>query len=217
MHEGRPQSGFVTAIGFYGSHIHVGHGSQGGWDIFGPERLVTRSKANILYELDGKPALALYKEYLGAKSAELPASGLLFPLQIRAKSQDENKLVRTILAIDEEAQSLTFAGDIPEGWRAQLMKANFDRLIDGASIATKEMQSHLNGAKNSLVIAISCVGRRLVLRHRAEEEVEAILTGLPSDAQQMGFYSYGEICPNGKISNCELHNQTMTLTCISED
>lgn len=211
---GGPRSEMVTAVGFYGDRVQIGHGSKGGWDIFGPERLVTRSAGNVLYELDGRPALALYKNYLGERAAGLPATGLLFPLSLRSDDDSEEKrLVRTILAVDEAAQSLTFAGDIPMGSRVQLMRANFDRLIEGAASAA--LMTGAKGCGETLVVAISCVGRRLVLGERAEEEVEATLDVLPKGAHQVGFYSYGELSPFA-AGPCDLHNQTMTLTTISE-
>lgn len=212
LKDGLPSSGQVTAIGFYGDYVHLDHGSQGGWDIFGPERIVTKSKANVVYELDGEPILKLYKEYLGEKAAGLPATALLFPLQIRPNEREKH-LVRTIMAIDEENQSLTFAGNVPEGSMAQLMRANFERLIDGASSAAEKISEK----KVGLAIAISCVGRRLVLGERIDEETEATLEKLPEGTQQIGFYSYGEISPFVKGDSCELHNQTMTLTTITED
>jgi hypothetical protein len=213
--DGAPASSCVSATGFYGETIAIGHGSKGGWDIFGPERLVTKSATNVLYELDGRPALELYKEYLGERAAGLPATGLLFPLALRTDATDGESIVRTILAVDEEEQSMTFAGDIPQGSRAQLMKANFDRLIDGASGAADMIESRSVNGNQTLAIAISCVGRRLVLGERTEEEIEATLDVLPKNTEQIGFYSYGEISPltNGR---CDLHNQTMTLTTISE-
>ena len=214
----RPTGGYVTAIGFYGDHVKLGHGSKGGWDKFGPERLVTKSKGNVLYELDGRPALQLYKEYLGDRAAGLPATGLLFPLAIRTSTTDGKVLVRTILAVDERAQSMTFAGDMPEGVLAQLMRANFDRLVQGASeAATLAVNTQDDAAAPSptLSIAISCVGRRLVLGERTEEEIEATLDILPKGSSQVGFYSYGEISPYASGA-CDLHNQTMTLTTISE-
>lgn len=215
--EGDARPCFVTGVGFYGEHVRVRHGSKGGWDIFGPERLVTRSEGNVLYELDGRPALDLYKTYLGERAAGLPATGLLFPLSLRANDDnDEKRLVRTILAVDEATQSLTFAGDIPTGSRAQLMRANFDRLIDGAAraAAMTRAQGEIHGPV--LSIAISCVGRRLVLGERAEEETEATLEALPAGASQVGFYSYGELSPFA-TGRCDLHNQTMTLTTFDEE
>jgi hypothetical protein len=59
------------------------------------------------------------------------------------------------------------------------------------------------------------VGRRLVLGSRTEEEIEATLEVLPKGTQQIGFYSYGEISPY-TAGTCDLHNQTMTLTTLSE-
>jgi hypothetical protein len=219
--EGEIVKNSIIAVGFYGEHIQIGHGSCGGWDIFGPERLITRAENNILYELDHKPALALYKEYLGDRASGLPATGLLFPLAIRKDENNSHQLVRTILAVNEEKQSLTFAGDVPTGYLAQLMRANFDRLISAADevgdMAIKIM-SGTEGtiAKPILAIAISCVGRRLLLGEQTEEETESVLNSLPSSAQQVGFYSYGELSPH-TTGECDLHNQTMTLTTLCED
>ena len=210
-----PKSGYITAFGLYGDEIRVGYGSKGGWDQLGIQRLVTRSKNNILYELDSQPALALYKQYLGEKQKELPAAGLLFPLELKMTQDSVDSKVRTILGVDEEEQSITFAGDIPEGSYVTLMKSNPDRLIDGAYDAAQKVL--LGNYKNEeiLSIAISCVGRRLVLKQRIEEELEATLEVLPKKTKQIGFYSYGEISPllSGK---CDLHNQTMTLTTFWE-
>lgn len=206
----------ICAIGFYGESIGVGHGSRGGWDVLGPEREVTRSAENILFELDGQPALQLYKKYLGDRADGLPATGLLFPLSISSEDENTENVVRTILAVDEESNSITFAGDIPTGSHVRLMRANFDRLIDGAVDAAGviNMSGYNNGPL--LSIAISCVGRRLVLGQRTDEEIDAALSGMPDGTKQIGFYSYGEISPlaNGK---CDLHNQTMTLTAIWEN
>lgn len=209
----------IVAVGFYGPHIKVGHASRGGWDIFGIERRITRSKNNILYELDNQPALALYKEYLGEQAQNLPATGLLYPLAIRENEADQEKLVRTILAVDEAEQSLTFAGDMPMGYLAQLMQANFNRIIESASEAGTAAVSSVFAQKNTaspvLSIAISCVGRRLLLGERTEEETESVLEQLPKGSKQTGFYSYGELSPYAK-GDCSLHNQTMTLTTLYE-
>ncbi|MCA9717126.1 MAG: FIST C-terminal domain-containing protein, partial [Myxococcales bacterium] len=212
--DGRPTEGRITAIGLYGDAVHIGHGSKGGWDAFGPTRVVTRAEGSVLYELDGKPALQLYEQYLGDRAAGLPATGLLFPLLL-TRPEEERKVVRTILAIDRDQQSLTFAGDIPTGASAQLMKANFDRLVEGAERAGELARERGGEGGDVLAIAISCVGRRLVLGERTEEEVEATLDVLPDGTKQVGFYSYGELSPVTRGA-CDLHNQTMTLTTIRE-
>ena len=204
----------VAAIGFYGDHVMISHGSQGGWDSFGPVRKVTKSEGNVLYELDGKPALALYKAYLGDKASELPASGLLFPISLVDTETGSRNVVRTLLSVDHDAQSLTFAGDIPQNASVQLMKAHLDRLIDGAQSAAELASTH-GSEENPLAIAVSCVGRRLVLGTQTEDELDVVLDVLPETTTMAGFYSYGELSPT-KNGRCDLHNQTMTLTIISE-
>lgn len=219
--DGEPIAGHVTAVGLSGPSFKVSHGTRGGWDIFGPERRVTRSEGNVLYELDGKPALSLYKTYLGDRASGLPATALLFPLAVRVPGAGDRRIVRTILAIDEDTQSMTFAGDVPEGSLAQLMRANMDRLVDGAHDAGEEAHSGLTAgawarpATPTLAVAISCVGRRLVLGRRTEDELEATLSGLPANTEMVGFYSYGEISPIA-AGTCDLHNQTMTVTTFRE-
>lgn len=206
----------VSAVGLYGEHIHVSYGSQGGWDKFGIERRVTRSAGPVLYELDGKPALSLYKQYLGEQALGLPATGLLFPLAIRSGHGPDQSLVRTILAVNEDEQSLTFAGDVPVNSYAQLMKANSESLIEGAASAAVQASAGSYTELHSLALAVSCVGRRLVLKQRAEEELEALQSELPPGIHQIGFYAYGEVAPSQSEPSSSLHNQTMTLTLLHE-
>jgi hypothetical protein len=211
--KGQAKTGQVVLVGLYGANLRVGFGSMGGWDSFGPERRITKARDNVLYELDGCSALDLYKEYLGEHAAKLPASGLLFPLTVR-RERSEETLVRTILAVDESAHSLTFAGDVPEGAFARLMRANFDRLVDGATGAAQKSR-HKLGLKTQFALLVSCVGRKLVLGPRIEEEVETVADVLGTDCTG-GFYSYGEISPAAPNASCQLHNQTMTITTLSE-
>ena len=213
---GEPRVGLIAAIGLYGDRLRVGFGSLGGWDPFGPDRLITRSEGNVLFELDGKSALGLYKTYLGEYARDLPASALLFPLALRREGESQSPVVRTILSIDDEAESMTFAGDMPQGEYARLMKANFERLIDGATLAAKTSVETLGAETPELALLISCVGRRMVLKQRTEEEVETVREVLGTRAVLAGFYSYGEISPFAPSARCELHNQTMTITTLSE-
>lgn len=203
----------VVAVGLYGKDIKVSHGSQGGWLPFGPRRMITRSQDNVLFELDGHPALDLYEKYLGDDAAGLPATALLFPIQVVDPDVPGTEVVRTILNIDRDSRSLIFAGNIPQGWTAQFMNASHHDLIEGA--ATAATTAIADQTEGELAILVSCIGRKLVMNQRAEEEVEAvseILNSIP----QIGFYSYGELCPLEKGGPTRLHNQTMTVTVLSE-
>ncbi len=210
-----PEVGQVAALGFYGDRLKVGCGSLGGWDPFGPERVITRAEGNRLYELDGHPALDLYRAYLGEHAAGLPATALFFPLSIRAEGEEQG-LVRTILGIDEAQHCMIFAGDMPVGHYARLMKANLNRLLDGAHGAAQASIERLDGAQAGLALLISCVGRRMVFKQRVEEELEVVRDVLGPAAALTGFYSYGEISPFSSLDQCELHNQTMTVTVFNE-
>ncbi len=209
-----PVPGRVAAVGFYGHAITIGHGSAGGWDVFGPERRITCSRENVLYELDGKPALDLYKRYLGADAERLPGSALLFPLKVFPPDRPDEALTRTIVAIDEQERTMTFAGDMPEGFSAQLMRGNFDRLVEGAADAAHQAAVPVNG--DQVAVLVSCIGRKLLLGQRICEEVEAVQHVFGGGTALTGFYSYGEVSPHGATHCAELHNQTMTITVFGE-
>ncbi|WP_438711249.1 FIST signal transduction protein [Aquimarina muelleri] len=209
-----PKEGEVILIAFYGESLEISFAQYGGWTPFGPERIVTKSDQNILYELDNLPALDLYKKYLGDKAAELPQSALLYPLSVKSKNKKE-PIVRTILTIDEQTNTMTLAGDVPEGSVVQLMMANIDHIVDGALKAAEiGMKNRKN--KPELAVLVSCIGRKLVMDQRVEEEIEEVIEVIGTQAVVNGFYSYGELAPFTGNINCELHNQTMTLTLFSE-
>jgi hypothetical protein len=211
--DAQPAPGNVVAVGFYGEAIQVGHGSVGGWEAFGPTRAITRSRDNVLHELDGEPALALYKKYLGEDASRLPGSALHFPLSIRRSGQGDTELVRTVLSVDEAAQSMTFAGDMPEGASVQLMRGSMARLVSGAGDAARQAKLE---SGSSLAILVSCIGRKLLMGQRASDEVEAVAQVLGAATSTLGFYSYGEFSPHSATGMCELHNQTMTIMTLTE-
>lgn len=208
------KSGNIVGIGFYGKDLKVGHGTMGGWEGFGPEREVTQSEYNVLYRIGEKAALDIYKEYLGKYAEELPGAALLFPLSMRVTEEDE-PVVRTILSIDEIHKSMTFAGDMPKGSLVRFMRANLDRVIDASAMAAQKSIASFDDAPE-LAILVSCVGRKLVMGQRTDEEVEAVREIFGNRTVITGFYSYGEISPHNPSARCELHNQTMTITTFSE-
>ncbi len=209
-----PQEGLIAGIGFYGKSLQVKHGSQGGWETFGLEKTVTRASFNELFEIENFSALELYKQYLGPEAESLPGSALLFPLAVKLPGTEE-PVVRTILSIDDKKGSMTFAGDIPVGSKVRFMKANFDKLTNAASGAASLTQDD-QGEKPDLALLISCVGRKLILKSRTEEEVEAVNEVFGQQTLLTGFYSYGEISPLKNGGACTLHNQTMTITTFHE-
>ncbi len=210
----KPKVGEVVAIGFYGESFEITSANYGGWTPFGPERIITKSKGNILYELDGKPALDLYKKYLGEKALDLPKSALMYPLSI-FNADDNTTIVRTILNIDESANAMILAGDVKQGATVQLMMSTVDDIARGARSAAECARKNRNNPPE-LSLLVSCVGRKLLMDQRTEEEIDEVIAVIGDETMVAGFYSYGEMAPFAGNGPCKLHNQTMTLTLLSE-
>lgn len=201
-------TGWVSAVGFVGDHIELGFGAAGGWDVLGPERLVTQSYGNVLYELDGQPALALYRDHLGELGDDLPNAAVGFPMSIR--DLDDRTVVRTVWSVNPATDSLRLGGDVPQGSVAQLLHASPDRLVEGAHQAARRAAI----GHEEFAIAVSCSARRRVLGERSDEEVDAALEALDPGVHLVGFYSNSSLCPDG--GQIDLHNQTMTITTFRE-
>lgn len=209
-----PREGEIVAIGFYGDTLEVTFSIYGGWTPFGPERIVTKSEGNILYELDNQPALDLYKTYLGDKAKDLPGAALLYPLNVTSENEKQS-IVRSILNINEDDNAVILAGDIPENSKVQLMMTNVDNIANASERAATQALDYRKN-KPELALLVSCIGRKLVLDQRVEEEIEEVIEVVGNITKTCGFYSYGEIAPfDGELA-CQLHNQTMTITLISE-
>jgi hypothetical protein len=204
----------IVAVAFRGDAFEISYGSMGGWKPFGPVRKVSKSTNNVVFEIDGEPALDLYKKYLGEEAKKLPASGLLYPFAILKTNQDESGLIRTILSVDEAKKSLTFAGDVAEGSLVRLMQAKKSELADGAKGAASGA-AKTGTASDGFAVLVSCVGRKLVMGDDIDDEIDAVRDVFGKNVALTGFYSYGEICPQEGFTECKLHNQTMTITKIA--
>jgi hypothetical protein len=216
VYDGKPMHNAAAIIGFYGARLSVSYASVGGWDPFGPDRLITKSEGNILYELDGRSALDLYKKYVGEIPGGLKSVSFFFPLGMRVKGNDERRVVRAFMSFDEENQAMYFAGDVPVGSYARLMKANINHLINGAVDAATISRDALRPENADLAVIVNCVARKMVLKQRSEEEIEAVRDVYGPTTVMTGFYSYGEIAPFMPGVDAELHNQSITITTFRE-
>lgn len=210
----------VIAVGFYGDECVISSGALGGWKPYGPPRKITKSDKNVVYEMDGKPALSLYRMYIGeAFSRGLPGTGLKFPLAVIEDGKREVEKIRTLLAFNAKDESLTFAGNVDEGETVRLCQSNQERLVEGAAQAAKMLVDNLenkNIQNNGLAICVSCVGRKGVMGDQVSEEIRAVQDVLGPLTTITGFYSYGELAPRPNTTNSVLHNQTMTIGYLSE-
>ena len=210
----------VIAVGLYGDSLITSSGALGGWKPYGPPRKVTKSVKNVVYELDGKPALSLYKMYIGAAfSKHLPGSGLKFPLAVIEEGKRDVEKIRTLLSINANDNSLTFAGNIKEGETVRLCQTNHDKLVEGAGAAANLVIDGLGAQKTNqtgLALCVSCVGRKGVMEEQVVDEVRLVQQILGPKTSVAGFYSYGEIAPRPNTTDSVLHNQTMAIGYLSE-
>ncbi len=211
----------VIAVGLYGNALIVSSGALGGWKPYGPPRKITRSEKNVVYEMDGKPALPLYRMYIGeAFSKGLPGTGLKFPLAIIEEGKRDVEKIRTLLAVNVDENSLTFAGNVEEGETVRLCQTNHDRLVEGAGAAANLVMEGLDHNKTNqigLALCVSCVGRKGVMAELVADEVKQVQQILGDKTNITGFYSYGELAPRPNTKDSVLHNQTMTIGYLSEN
>ncbi len=211
----------VIAIGLYGNHLITSSGALGGWKPYGPPRKVTKSEKNVVFEMDGKPALPLYKLYIGEAYAKgLPSTGLKFPLAVIEEGKRDVDKIRTLLAVNAQQNSLTFAGNVLEGETVRLCQSTHDRLVEGAGAAAQMVIENLNSNSTNqpgLAVCVSCVGRKGVMAEQVVDEVRLVQQILGTQTTVTGFYSYGELAPRPNTSDSVLHNQTMTIGYLSED
>ncbi|MEQ9308581.1 MAG: FIST N-terminal domain-containing protein [Balneolaceae bacterium] len=206
------KSGNICAIALYGDHIQIGFGSHGGWDEIGSEMEITRANGRVVYELDHKPALDLYKSHLGNDVLGLPGTALLYPVSISYGKQSE-VFVRTVHNIDEKSKSIILGAEINEGETLSFMRAEFDDPFEG--VVNASLSALENVSEPQLAIIISCIGRKLLFGQSIQTEIDIIKEGLGNSPTLIGFYSYGEICPTKKTF-AQLNHQMITITTLSE-
>jgi hypothetical protein len=188
----------IVAVGFCGKPTQVRHRTFHGWQPFGPARKVTRSPGDVLFELDGEPALEVYKRYLGEHAKDLPCSSLLSPFELLCEDLNAVGLIRTILAGDEAAGTLVLAGDIVPNGHLKLMHASTDSLVDAAQNAAERNFEGVDGSNERLSLLVSCVGRKLVMGSGVDEEVEAVADVFGKHAHVTGFIPAAKSAPCSK-------------------
>ena len=204
----------ISAIGFYGKNLEVNCSSSHGWQPFGINRTVTKSKNNIIYEIDGKPALEIIKSFLGEEKDNLPASALLVPICME-KFEEDSYHIRSIVGVDKGHQSLIFAGNVVQGSVIRLMKTKSRDLESAAKKAARRV-NEFSKRKPDFALVVGNVGRKMIHKQMTDIEIEAVQNVFGKDTVLTGFYGYGEFMSSFKNGPCLLYNQSLTLTTFKE-
>ncbi len=205
-----------------------GIGVRHGWQPIGAAKRVTKSKGNVLYELDGKPAIHIYEEYFGKeaealRSEPLARMAITYPLGLRIPHSDEY-LIRDPITVGEKGE-INCAAEVPEGSEIKLMMGSKEAAIAAATQAAEQCLTQVKtrgGSKVTTAIIFNCIARDKVLGQDAKDEIAAIRKTLGDNVEFIGFYTYGEQAPIGKGTvveeNCrsEFCNETVVILGFGE-
>ncbi len=218
-------SGAVVGLGLAGS-FKMGIGVKHGWIPISTPMKVTKSSGSVLHELNGQPAINIYKNYFGEEEAQqlqketLAKLAITYPLGIVVTGSEE-MLIRDPISVDEHG-SITCAAEIPEGSSIQLMIGSYMKAIEVAQIAAENAVAQLEGAAPKAVIIFNCIARNKLFGERAGDEISAIQTAVGTDTPLIGFYTYGEQAPlGGEVRNLDkcnpaFHNETVVICVLGE-
>ncbi len=207
----------VVAIGFSGD-FKVGTGVRSGWSPVGTVKIVTRAHENVVYELNGEPALDVFKRFLGKHADKLPAVGVEYPLGIVSRpgvpGEEEYHLIRATMSVGREDGSISFAGEIPEGAAVRLTCGDNDSILKATEEAVRLALTDLGDTSPRMVFFYSCMARSIVLGRRTKEETEVLHRTLGKRLPVIGFYTYGEFCRLRAGGPSLFHNETATVSVI---
>lgn len=167
--------------------------------------VVTGADGETVYEIDHKPALQFYSE--GFSKPMLPNGE--FPLSVYDE-QGRYLYARTCIGqYDEVTGSVIFLGKIPVGSKIGLSAISRDAMLDGVDKAISNAIDQFPQHKEpKLAVLASCAARRNLFGTSVSDEFKVLTAKLPSTTQVIGFYTYGEICPQYHNNKALFHNQT---------
>jgi len=206
----------ACAVGLIGPTVEVVPATGGGWRQIGKDCICTQSYHRTLFELGGRRADDVYREFIHKHTGEGESFECVdYPLAIGTDGL-EMQIVRDVVEIDDDKGALVLAGDIPENAVVRVMHSNADDILDGVDEAVERLRSKMILPKsNALCICISCMGRKVVMGERTAEEPRLVKEKLGSKISHAGFYAFGEISTTTSGSPY-VHNHTITLVMIRE-
>jgi hypothetical protein len=206
--------------------FRTGIGVRSGFQSIGNRFHCTDAQGNVVKKFDDERALDFYKEFLGEeRSKRLPGICLEYPFGLiddkASIGGKEYFQLRCGLSVDHAKGTISLAASIPEGSAITLTTASRGEIINGARLAAEQAKASLGGASPRAILMFSCVGRKLVLGRRTQEEISAVQKILGNDVPLIGFYTYGEIGPIDKteaaLSTTKFHNETVVLWVLGSE
>jgi hypothetical protein len=201
--------------------------ARAGWAIshgvipIGGERIVTRSQGNVIYEIDGKPATEVLKEYLPegalAEDRDWMRYAISLALSFRAPSymKDEEYVVRAISSVNVTDGSITVRAEVQEGLNVWFSSRDKEKITTGLDRMAAQIKEQLGGAQPKLVFQFDCCSRgKMMFREQEKLQLlERFRQSLDPDTPWAGFYTFAEIGPVEEHNN--RHHFTAVVLALS--
>ncbi|MDE1921532.1 MAG: FIST C-terminal domain-containing protein [Candidatus Omnitrophica bacterium] len=211
-----------AAVGLMlGGSLELGVGCAHGFKPLGKPRTATKVDGPIIHTIDEKPAVEIYRHYLGPEAetlAHMPLNSCaaLYPLGIRL-AEPRQYLLRQPIDILQDGSIVCHEG-IPQGAQVHLMMSNIDSCLDSAVEAAKRAKISIGEKQAQLIFVFESLARHKVLGRNAFREIQAIRDIIGPATPIIGMCSYGEIGPVGTsndIRNIYLQNENILILTIS--
>jgi len=204
----------VGAVGIYGEMLHAAQVEDVGLMTHSKFYTITQAENRVIYEVDKRPALEIYREFLGVLAPHLEFMHV-FPVGFYAQPLAPLKVVRSVLGVDEKQKALIFASDLPAEKTIRFMVGLPTQFVDSAKRVASQVSEQMGQKQRLLALTVSCASREFALGDDVDKEPAAVYNHLPPNTTQIGFYAYGEIAWGG-TGTCELHNHTINVTLLGE-
>ncbi|MGJ8686104.1 MAG: FIST signal transduction protein [Spongiibacteraceae bacterium] len=203
-------SNTVPVLLFSGA-LRCAHGVASGWQPLGNPGTVTRSETNTVYEIDGKPALSYYRDYLGEHE---PSSN--YPLAVFTEGE-QFYLRAPSGEFDLDTGSVNFFAEVPQGAKVQMSQSNRDNILAASRESMRQAIAAYGPDEPTAALYFSCASRRQLLGTRTHEEYEQARDSIGIDVPSCGFYTNGEISPMELGAPTHFHNETFISLLIGPE
>ncbi len=210
-------TGGAVAVAIRGA-VTLGTSARSGFQPVGGLRTITKVEGqHLILELDGQPALRIYKDFLGDTPANPQMVGIQFPLLLvfdvagsHMTSDDRVHVVRVVRSLDEEKGGLLLGGEVAVGMQVHLTRTVKDDLLRGAVEAVEEACKKV--PRPDVAFIFGCAGRKLLLGPHYQQEMAGAFARLGREVPKVGFYTYGELSP---VHNVTIyHDETFTIALV---
>jgi hypothetical protein len=183
---------------------------------------LTRADGNVLLELDGRPALDVWREAIGAQADEVlnqahtAALAMGVEKKVTIAGRDESVyLIRAAFGFSEKTRGIVVQAAIPQGSKILFHHRTVDVVRKGTVAMGEDLVRRLEGKSPWAVLAFECGARTAPFLGRAGtlEENLALQSAVAPAAPWLGLLAWGEVASLG--GDPTVHNYSYPLVVLT--